>query len=228
MKYNFGYFQFRDYQIETMGKIIKKNLSAEKGGLLFYGDSITENYNIERFFPEISIKYNSGISGFTSESLLWFCDEAVIKYQPRLLVLMIGINDQGSTSMLSPKQTALNIKNLVEMLDINVENIRFALISTLPWNLEQSREYQKQEFESKQGIRSNELIRKIFQEVQKMLADYRNIVYIDAFPEMLDENNNLNKNYTLDGIHLSEKGYEKLTEIIKPVILDCYLKNSEK
>ena len=118
MKYNSGYFQFRDYQVETMGKIIEKNLRANKGGLVFYGDSITENYNIEKYFPEIETKYNSGISGFTSESLLWFCDEAVIKYQPDLVILMIGINDSGETCMLSPKQTACNIKN--PLSEVNV------------------------------------------------------------------------------------------------------------
>ena len=226
MKYNYGYFQFRDYQVETMRKIIGKNLLAKKGGLVFYGDSITENYNIEKYFPEIETKYNSGISGFTSESLLWFCDEAVIKYQPDLVILMIGINDSGETCMLSPKQTACNIKNLIEMLDINIKNVNFALISTLPWNPEQNMEYRQEEFEAKQGIRSNELIRKIYEETQKMLVNFSNIVYIDVFSEMLDENNRLSKEYSLDGIHLSEKGYEKFTSIIKPVILDYYRKIS--
>ena len=226
MKYNYGYFQFRDYQVETMRKIIGKNLLAKKGGLVFYGDSITENYNIEKCFSEIDTKYNSGISGFTSESLLWFCDEAVIKYQPDLVILMIGINDSGETSMLSPKQTACNIKNLIEMLDMNIKNVNFALISTLPWNPEQNKEYRQEEFEVKQGIRSNELIRKIYEETQKILVNFSNVIYIDAFTEMLDENNRLNREYSLDGIHLSEKGYEKFTNIIKPVILDYYRKIS--
>ncbi len=226
MKYNYGYFQFRDYQVETMRKIIGKNLLAKKGGLVFYGDSITENYNIEKYFSEIDTKYNSGISGFTSESLLWFCDEAVIKYQPDLVILMIGINDSGETSMLSPKQTACNIKNLIEMLDMNIKNVNFALISTLPWNPEQNKEYRQEEFEVKQGIRSNELIRKIYEETQKILVNFSNVIYIDAFTEMLDENNRLDREYSLDGIHLSEKGYEKFTNIIKPVILDYYRKIS--
>ncbi len=226
MKYNYGYFQFRDYQVESMRKISGKNLLAKKGGLVFYGDSITENYNIEKYFSEIDTKYNSGISGFTSESLLWFCDEAVIKYQPDLVILMIGINDSGETSMLSPKQTACNIKNLVEMLDMNIKNVNFALISTLPWNPEQNKEYRQEEFEVKQGIRSNELIRKIYEETQKILVNFSNVIYIDAFTEMLDENNRLDREYSLDGIHLSEKGYEKFTNIIKPVILDYYRKIS--
>ena len=84
----------------------------------------------------------------------------------------------------------------------------------------------QEEFEVKQGIRSNELIRKIYEETQKMLVNFSNIVYIDVFSEMLDENNRLSKEYSLDGIHLSEKGYEKFTNIIKPVILDYYRKIS--
>lgn len=59
-------------------KIMVRNHNALYGGTVFFGDSITEMYDIESYYREISIKYNLGVSGFTSETLLWICDEAVL------------------------------------------------------------------------------------------------------------------------------------------------------
>ena len=41
MKYNSGYFQFRDYQVETMRKIIEKNLQKtnDDGDIVYAKDT---------------------------------------------------------------------------------------------------------------------------------------------------------------------------------------------
>ena len=46
------------------------------------GDSITEYFDLERFMPAIDHKYNCGIGGITSNMLLHFVDEGVLKYEP--------------------------------------------------------------------------------------------------------------------------------------------------
>ena len=45
--------------------------------------------------------------------LLNFIDEGVIKYQPKQVVIMIGTNDLGDTVMESPRDIALNVKEIV-------------------------------------------------------------------------------------------------------------------
>lgn len=62
MIYNPNYYQLRDYQIDTIAKMIKKNRNSKSGWVLFFGDSITEWYDIEKYFPNIDIKYNFGVA----------------------------------------------------------------------------------------------------------------------------------------------------------------------
>lgn len=62
MIYNPNYYQLRDYQIDTIAKMIKKNKDSKSRWVLFFGDSITEWYDIEKYFPNIDIKYNFGVA----------------------------------------------------------------------------------------------------------------------------------------------------------------------
>ena len=61
MKYNPCYYQLREEQLKRMLQIIQQTKEAKSGGVVFFGDSITEMYNISRFYPDISIAYNCGI-----------------------------------------------------------------------------------------------------------------------------------------------------------------------
>ena len=83
MKYNPGYYQLREGQLRRILAIMEQTKTARPGGVVFFGDSLTECYPIERCFPEIENKYNCGIGGAVAEELLWVVDEAVVKYDPR-------------------------------------------------------------------------------------------------------------------------------------------------
>lgn len=213
MIYNPNYYQLRDYQIDTIAKIIRKNRDAKPGGVLFFGDSITELYDIDKYFPNIKIKYNSGVSGATSESLIWICDEAVIKYRPNAMVFLVGTNDLGNTNMRSPREIALNVKNIIDLVKGNLPDIKIVLISALPCN------------EELQGeavgkiMRSNKNIKVLNLEYQENLKYFNNTIFVDAFDQLIDKDtNNIKEDCSEDGLHLTEKGYGILTKILKPVI----------
>ena len=92
-----NYYQIREMTIDRMKEIIDQNKNAKEGGTVFFGDSITQFMDIEKYFPEIDNKYNCGIGGITSTMLLHFIDEGVLKFKPKQLVYMIGTNDLGKT-----------------------------------------------------------------------------------------------------------------------------------
>lgn len=214
MIYNPGIYQLREYQMDTIKKIMIRNHNIEFGGTVFFGDSITEFYDIEKFYSELQIKYNSGVSGFTSETLLWICDEAVIKLQPKLVVIMIGTNDLGSTNMRSPREIANNIREIIDLISRNVVNVRFVVVSTLPCDeLQHGMKIGK-------GLRTNEIIKLANQEIEYICSLFENATFVDAFSYMVNEENNIIDEYTEDGLHLTNEGYKKYTNIIKPIILD--------
>ncbi len=213
MIYNPNYYQLRHYQIDTIAKIIKNNIDSKADGIVFFGDSITEWYNIEKHFPNVKIKYNCGVAGSTSESLMWICDEAVIKYRPKAMVFLVGTNDLGNTNMRSPRDIALNAKKIIDLVKGNIPDIKIIFISTLPCN---------EELHGRSAgkfMRTNNNINMLNIEYQEMLKCFSNIMFVNAFEQFIDKDtNNIKANMSEDGLHLTEDGYDLLTEIINPVI----------
>lgn len=213
MIYNPNFYQLRDYQIDTIAKIMRNNRDSKPNGILFFGDSITEMYDIEKYYPEIKIKYNSGVSGSTSESLMWICDEAVIKFKPKVMVFLVGTNDLGNTNMRSPREIAMNVKNLFDLISGNLKDIKIIHVSTLPCNEELHGET------AGKIMRSNKIIKAVNEEYLEMLKSFKNVIFINAFEEFIDKDtNNIKNNLSEDGLHLTKEGYDLLTKIIKPEI----------
>ena len=213
MKYNPCYYQLREGQLQRILSIIQQTKIALEGGVIFFGDSITEMYNIEHYYQDISIKYNCGVGGATSNELLWICDEAVIKYQPKVVVMMIGINDLGHTVMLSPKDIANYVKSIIDLIRGNLPDTQILLLSTLPC-VESLRDYHHV-----LGIRCNDLVKMIYIQYQELILDNKTTL-INVFDEFIDENNEAKTKYYQDGLHLNERGYQKLTSLIEKKIQD--------
>lgn len=219
MLYNPNFYQLREYMLQTMVRIASENKKSKTHGLLFFGDSITEWYNLEKYYPEIPIKYNSGIAGATSESLRWICDEAVIKYHPHLIVLMIGINDFGNTNMRSPHEIVSNVQILLDLMQRNLPNSKVLLLETLPCDEERAG------WLAGKKMRSNKMITVLNEEYEELAKILSGVELVKTFKNFFDEeHNSIYSAYTTDGLHLSEVGYMQLTRSIKP-ILQKYIDN---
>ena len=132
MIFNDDQYQLREFQVDRMKEVIVNNRISKENGVVFYGDSIVQGYDINKYIPEINDKYNCGIGGFTSETLLWICDEAVIKYKPSLVYISVGTNDLGNTNMRSPREIALNIEKLIRLVRGNLKEVKIIIASTTP------------------------------------------------------------------------------------------------
>lgn len=215
MKYNDGIYQLRENQIDLIKKIMVNNKEVIPGGVVFYGDSITELYDIDKFYPEIKTKYNSGVGGFTSETLLWIIDEGVIKYKPKVVVLGVGTNDLGNASMRSPRDISYNIQELIRMISNNLEGVEIIVLSVHPCDEESNG--------SKAGkvLRSNRIIKALNEEIELICKRFDNVTFKNVFDVLYNkESGNIYDEYTTDGLHLTEKAYISLTEEIKPLILE--------
>jgi len=215
MKYNDGIYQLRENQIDLIKEIMVNNKEAIHGGVVFYGDSITELYDIDRFYPEIKTKYNSGVGGFTSETLLRIIDEGVIKYKPKVVVLGVGTNDLGNASMRSPRDISYNIQELIRMISNNLKGVEIIVLSVHPCDEESNG--------AKAGkvLRSNRIIRALNEEIELICKRFDNVTFKNVFDVLYNkESGNIYDEYTTDGLHLTEEAYISLTEEIKPLILE--------
>lgn len=213
MKYDTNHYQIREYLLQRMFEIIQNNKNDYSQCTLFYGDSLTELCDLHKYYPEIKNIVNSGISGITSDLLLNFIDEGVLKFHPSQVIIMVGTNDLGDTLCSSPRSIALNIKELVEIIHYNNEHCQIYICSCIPC-IEKVHGYKS----LRKGLRSNDMLKMIFREIKNVIRyDYVN--FINVYPSLCNKKGEPIEDYYIDGLHINDKGYELLTSYIKKEIL---------
>jgi lysophospholipase L1-like esterase len=159
---------------------------------LFFGDSMTENFT--QNIPKADSIVNMGINGDFSEGLLKRMD-AVINFQPDNIFIMIGINDIVEKVPLSEIED--NYFKIIKLIKTNCPNTKIFIESTLPTCGLASL------------LNSSKSINKKVQKLNEFLAKTcheNELVFVDMYSDFADENNELKRDLTSDGIHLSRKG----------------------
>lgn len=212
MKYDTCYYQLRESVLKRMIQIIQQQRYKDKDGIVFYGDSLIEYYDVQKAFLKWPNVYNCGIGGITSDMLLHFVDEGVIKYEPQQVFILVGTNDLGNTIMASPRQIALNVKEMVEIIHYNLPQCKIHLLSAIPCD-ESLHGYRA----NGQGLRSLDTLQMIMKEYRKMIP-YDYVHFIDIYPALCRHDGTVEYSLFVDGLHIHEEGYERLTQIIKQTI----------
>lgn len=111
-------------------KALDKMARGEQAVWVFFGDSITEqNYHLHYHLNYVGLlcdplwfKYgggqyimiNAGVSGNTTRDLLARVERDVLRYEPDLVSIMIGIND--CSRQISPEEFHTNLHGLLERI----------------------------------------------------------------------------------------------------------------
>lgn len=208
MIYDTNIYQLRDYVLTRMLEIISNQRHHQKGGIVFYGDSITQMFDVNKYMLDLGHVYNCGIAGITSSVLLNFIDEGVIKYEPSQVVIMVGTNDLGNTVMASPRDIALNIKEMVELIHYNLPHCKIHVVSPIPC-LEKLHGYK-----ATPGIRSNDMLKMIYKECQQMIR-YDYVDFINVYPLLCNKKGQPIEEYYIDGLHINDKAYQIYAKVLK-------------
>ena len=193
--------------LATINKNILLNSKIQDENIVFYGDSITEGYNVKEFFDEYRV-VNSGISGNTTKDLIDRIDPDLYDYNPSMVIIQIGTNDIRAG--IKDEEIIKNIKKVIKGIRKNRKNANILIESIYPINREMDTEY----WESVNPDYTNKHIIK----VNKMIQDTckkEHIKYIDVYSSLLDDNKNLKAIYSKEGLHLTDLGYYKATKVIK-------------
>ncbi len=175
------------------------NKYSKPGGIVFVGDSITQDFNVYEYFPNHNV-YNRGIGGDTSRGVLSRLNESIFELKPNKVFLHIGTNDLELIAD-GIENIAKRINSIVKKIYEFDNKIEIYLISVYPVNPLIDKKTT--------GKRNNQDIIKLNNKIKEI----PNIIYINIFDKLILDKV-LNPEYTIEGLHLNQKGYEIIRKII--------------
>ena len=110
------------YIYAAQNAALEAPLAAPAAGeqrVVFLGDSITDRWNLAKFFPDKPY-VNRGIGGQVSPQMLVRFHADVVALKPKAVVILAGINDiQGALQVETEAQIAANYTAMAEIAEAN-------------------------------------------------------------------------------------------------------------
>lgn len=200
------------YKRKVDNAFIELNKSSKPGGIVFVGDSITDFFRLNEFFHGIYV-INRGIGGDTTDGVLKRLPESVIDLSPSKVFLLIGTNDIGANK--SDSHIISNIAKIIDIIQSKCPHTKVYLQSIYPVSNDKDKKIKKFIV----GKRNNERIYCINESLKKLAKD-KGIVYIDVYSHLLDDKGNLKLEYTIEGLHLTARGYRAAADILRPYVCE--------
>ena len=192
--------------------------SGKQVDCLFFGDSITEMWDVNLRFGFLGTTVNRGVGGDMTQYLLKRSEADVFQLSPKRLVFLAGINDILTTAPdlwwkiegAAPDAVLSSAKENIATLMKRCRElgIRGYFCSVLPtdfcvpycdFGLEE------------QVLALNEVI--------KRLCEEYGMTYVDYYSALCDETRmHIRKGLTYDGVHPNADGYEIMADVLKKAL----------
>ncbi|HXH49592.1 MAG TPA: SGNH/GDSL hydrolase family protein [Terriglobia bacterium] len=195
-----------------LGRYHQDNLRLEAqprvpGRVVFLGDSITDGWKLEKFFPGKSY-VNRGISGQTTPQMLVRMYPDVIDLKPDAVILLAGTNDvAGNTGPETAKMIEENYKAITELAQAH--HIKVILCSLTPVS-DYTEHPQTKRRPPAQILELNAWIKSYTARVNATFADY--------YSALVDSKGMLKDGYSNDGLHPNDRGYALLVPVAEDAI----------
>lgn len=192
--------EYYSNKLELYGKE-NKIYSPFEVDIAFIGDSLTDGYDVEKYYPEFKVE-NRGIGGETTHGLLARLDVSVYQLKPKVIVILIGANNF--------KTMFEDYEDIIIGIRENLPDTKLVICSLISMGGEWGKNNQLAAF-------NNVKI--------KAYAEKHGCPFVDLYTPLLNmETNEIFEHYTTDGGHLTAEGYEVLTSAIKPVVTEILSK----
>jgi acyl-CoA thioesterase I len=177
------------------------------GRVVFLGDSITDIWNLEKFFPGKPY-VNRGISGQTAPQMLVRMFPDVIDLKPAAVILLAGTNDiAGNTGPETAKMIEENFKAITELAQVH--HIKVILCSLTPVG-DYTSQPQTEHRPPSQILQLNAWIKSYASRVHATFADY--------YSALVDSKGMLRNGYSNDGLHPNDRGFALLAPVAETAI----------
>ena len=180
---------------------------AVEGRVVFLGDSITDGWDLAKYFPGKPY-VNRGIGGQTTMQMLVRMHPDVIHLQPAAFILLAGINDiAGNTGPETLEMVEDNIRGLCEMAESHHIKIILCLLTPVS-NYVNAKLTER--LPPAEIVTLNQWIESYAPDVHAQVADY--------YTALVDDKGMLREGYSNDGLHPNAKGYELLAPVAEAAI----------
>jgi lysophospholipase L1-like esterase len=178
--------------------------------IVFLGDSITQSYNLTHYFPNQSI-INSGVWGNRTDQAYKRLDNDVIAHNPKKIFILLGINDVGYGRTIN--DISKRMTEIIKKLRKYCPSSDIYILSICPLNIS---DFEVWYPPMDKGINDTvDELNCLYIE----LAEKQDINYIDISSNLKNENNELVKEYSVEGLHLTEAAYESISKVIEKYIV---------
>jgi acyl-CoA thioesterase-1 len=161
---------------------------------VFFGDSITEYWNLGESFPGMGY-IDRGIAGQTTPQMRQRFEQDVLALKPAVVVILAGTNDiAGNTGPTTNESIEENLRSFAETA--KASGITVVLASILPT----ARYGWKPKVEPVERILA----------VNSWIKDYagkNGLVYLDYYSALVDAKRGLKAELSGDGVHPNKAGY---------------------
>lgn len=183
-----------EYYVNKCESFISSIDYDKNADIVFIGDSITDFYPVKEYYPEYKVA-NRGIAGDTTTGLYDRIDFSLYALKPKVVYMMIGINNI-KTMFVDYEKILKGIKKNLPDSDIVI-----ASLTPIGWG-------------NQPVVGANEKIVKY--------CEKYSYTYVDLYSHMVDPEDYLkiDDSCFTDGIHPSEKGYDIMTGLLTPIFAE--------
>jgi len=183
--------------------------ASAKGGIVFTGSSSIRLWKLQNAFSDLPV-LNRGFGGSVANDLIHYADRAVLRYEPKLVVIYTGSNDINAKLTLDEC-----FDDFTDFLNLVHEKLPDTRVIVNPVKI------------SRKRIEQMEKVHKLNDRLQKWCAENPWTRWVDTGSYLADENGQpLDKYFAKDQLHLNAEGYAEWEKIIEPVIREEWAKVS--
>jgi lysophospholipase L1-like esterase/beta-glucanase (GH16 family) len=177
---------------------------ADKGAVVFIGDSLTGNWKtMKEDFAGYKVA-NRGIGGDVSRGVLFRLQEDVLDLEPRAIVLLIGGNDLSAHAR--PEDLAGNIDAMLKLIEKHDPKLPVLLCKIPPRDSPTA--------PTRPGDHQ-----KVNERIEKLAAKYDQVELLELFKEFGNQDGSPDLPYFADDrLHLGPKAYEKWRDLTMPFV----------
>lgn len=212
--------QYRDEVQFKLARYRQLNACAQKGGILFTGSSLMEQFPLEELCRKEGLNlpiYNRGISGFTTDDFLREIDTQLLDLKPSKVFMNIGSNDIRDDPAIPEGWLAhltSNYHQILTQLRQQLPECAVYLMAYYPVNPDAACARTSRCAETLR-VRTNQAIACANHQIE-LLAKSFGATFINVNSGLFDSQGRLKEEFTVDGIHLWPTAYGIVLNNLRP------------